>query len=78
MKLTLDLLRAGRRSTSLNECLEREYSATLGMLANPDFYEGVRAAVIDKDRNPEWSVGLADVTPDRLARFARKDHPPLF
>ncbi len=78
MKLTLDLLRAGRRSASLNECLEREYSATLGMLANPDFYEGVRAAVIDKDRNPKWSVGLADVTPDRLARFARKDHPPLF
>ncbi|MGE6785476.1 enoyl-CoA hydratase/isomerase family protein [Ensifer adhaerens] len=78
MKLTLDLLRAGRRSVSLNECLEREYSATLGMLANPDFYEGVRAAVIDKDRNPKWSVGLADVTPAMLARFASKDHPPLF
>lgn len=78
MKLTLDLLRAGRRSASLNECLEREYSATLGMLANPDFYEGVRAAVIDKDRNPKWSVTLADVTPDMLARFAEKDHLPLF
>ncbi|OCP02811.1 MULTISPECIES: enoyl-CoA hydratase/isomerase family protein [unclassified Ensifer] len=78
MKLTLDLVRAGRRSASLNECLEREYSATLGMLSNPDFYEGVRAAVIDKDRNPKWSVGLADVTPDMLSRFARKDHPPLF
>ncbi|MGO4624508.1 enoyl-CoA hydratase/isomerase family protein [Ensifer sp. 2YAB10] len=78
MKLTLDLLRAGRRSASLNDCLEREYSATLGMLGNPDFYEGVRAAVIDKDRNPKWSVGLADVTPAMLARFAGKDHPPLF
>ncbi|WP_077962980.1 enoyl-CoA hydratase/isomerase family protein [Ensifer adhaerens] len=78
MKLTLDLLRAGRQSASLNECLEREYSATLGMLGNPDFYEGVRAAVIDKDRNPKWSVGLADVTPGMLARFANKDHPPLF
>lgn len=78
MKLTLDLLRAARNSASLNECLEREYSATLSMLANDDFYEGVRAAVIDKDRNPKWSVGLADITPDMLARFARKDHPPLF
>lgn len=78
MKLTLDLLRAGRRSASLNACLEREYAATLGMLSNDDFYEGVRAAVIDKDRNPKWSVGLADVTPGMLSRFARKDHPPLF
>jgi enoyl-CoA hydratase len=78
MKLTLDLLRAGRSSASLNECLEREYSATLGMLSNADFYEGVRAAVIDKDRNPQWSVALADVTPAMLGRFARKDHPPLF
>ncbi|WDZ80576.1 enoyl-CoA hydratase/isomerase family protein (plasmid) [Ensifer adhaerens] len=78
MKLTLDLLRAGRRSASLNDCLEREYSATLGMLSNDDFYEGVRAAVIDKDRNPKWSVGLDDATPALLSRFAGKDHPPLF
>jgi enoyl-CoA hydratase len=78
MKLTLDLLRAGRKSASLNECLEREYSATLGMLANPDFYEGVRAAVIDKDRNPKWSVGLSDVTEEMRARFANRDHLPLF
>lgn len=78
MKLTLDLLRAGRKSASLNECLEREYSATLGMLSNPDFYEGVRAAVIDKDRNPKWSVGLSDVTEEMRARFASRDHLPLF
>lgn len=78
MKLTLDLLRAGRKSASLNECLEREYSATLGMLTNPDFYEGVRAAVIDKDRNPKWSVGLSEVTDEMRARFAKRDHLPLF
>ncbi|WP_331376626.1 enoyl-CoA hydratase/isomerase family protein [Sinorhizobium chiapasense] len=78
LKLTLSLLRAGRASASLNECLEREYAATIGMLSNPDFYEGVRAAVIDKDRNPKWSVGLAEVTPQALARFERHDGPPLF
>ncbi len=78
MALTLDLLRAGRKSASLNECLEREYSATLGMLSNPDFYEGVRAAVIDKDRNPRWSVGLSDVTEEKRAQFTNRDHLPLF
>lgn len=78
MALSLDLLRAGRKSASLNECLEREYSATLGMLSNPDFYEGVRAAVIDKDRNPRWSVGLSDVTEEKRAQFTNRDHLPLF
>ncbi|MDK1385359.1 enoyl-CoA hydratase/isomerase family protein [Sinorhizobium sp. 8-89] len=78
LKLTLALLRAGRASASLNECLEREYAATIGMLSNPDFYEGVRAAVIDKDRNPKWSVGLAEVTPQMLARFDKHGGAPLF
>lgn len=78
MALSLDLLRAGRKSASLNECLEREYSATLGMLSNPDFYEGVRAAVIDKDRNPRWSVGLSNVTEEKRAQFTNRDHLPLF
>ncbi|WEX90303.1 enoyl-CoA hydratase/isomerase family protein [Sinorhizobium garamanticum] len=78
LKLTLSLLRAGRASATLNECLEREYAATIGMLSNPDFYEGVRAAVIDKDRNPKWSVGLAEVTPQVLAWFEKHDGAPLF
>lgn len=78
LKLTLSLLRAGRASATLNECLEREYAATLAMLSNPDFYEGVRAAVIDKDRNPKWSVGLSEATPQMLAGFGRNDGPPLF
>ena len=78
LKLTLSLLRAGRASATLNECLEREYAATLAMLSNPDFYEGVGAAVIDKDRNPKWSVGLSEATPDLLARFGRNDGAALF
>ncbi|QFI68596.1 enoyl-CoA hydratase/isomerase family protein [Sinorhizobium alkalisoli] len=78
LKLTLKLLRAGRMSATLNECLDREYGATLGMLANPDFYEGVRAAVIDKDRSPKWSVELDEVTPQLLDRFERHDGALLF
>ncbi|TCN29414.1 enoyl-CoA hydratase/isomerase family protein [Sinorhizobium americanum] len=78
LKLTLSLLRAGRESTTLNACLEREYAGCVAMLSNPDFYEGVRAAVIDKDRNPKWSVGLEAVTLQMLARFGRYNGAPLF
>lgn len=79
LKLTLRLLRAGRASVNLAECLNRELGACMGILYNPDFYEGVRAAVIDKDRNPKWSpASLADVTAEDIDRFFVPAQPPLF
>ncbi|MFS8114836.1 enoyl-CoA hydratase/isomerase family protein [Rhizobium jaguaris] len=79
LKLTLKLLRAGRKSASLAECLNRELGACLGILYNPDFYEGVRAAVIDKDRNPKWSpASLAEVGDAAIDRFFVPTRPPLF
>ena len=45
----------------------------------PDFFEGVRAAVIDKDRNPKWNPArLADVSAADLDSFFTADHAPLF
>ena len=55
MVVTLKLLRLARNATSLEECLVREYRAALEVFRSDDFREGVRAAVIDKDRNPKWS-----------------------
>ena len=55
MVVTLKLLRLARTAPSLEECLVREYRAALEVFASDDFREGVRAAVIDKDRNPKWS-----------------------
>jgi enoyl-CoA hydratase len=70
MVVTLKLLRLARGSTSLEECLVREYRAALEVFASDDFREGVRAAVIDKDRNPKWSpAAIEDVTPEMLARY---------
>jgi enoyl-CoA hydratase len=70
MVVTLKLLRLARQSSSLEECLVREYRAALEVFASDDFREGVRAAVIDKDRNPKWSPPrIEDVTPQMLAPY---------
>jgi enoyl-CoA hydratase/carnithine racemase len=70
MAVTLRLLRLARDAKSLEECLVREYRAALQVFASDDFREGVRAAVIDKDRNPRWSPPhIEDVTPEMAAPY---------
>ena len=70
MVVTLKLLRLARASSSLEECLVREYRAALEVFRSDDFREGVRAAVIDKDRNPRWSPSrVEDVSPGMLTPY---------
>ncbi|WP_367111528.1 enoyl-CoA hydratase/isomerase family protein [uncultured Psychrobacter sp.] len=50
---------------SLEQVLYLETNVAVNCAANPDFKEGVRALLIDKDRNPQWSRSLADcLTPE--------------
>jgi enoyl-CoA hydratase len=47
---------------SLESCLIREYRMVCAIRGGDDFYEGIRAQLIDKDRNPRWNpAALADV-----------------
>lgn len=79
LKLALRLIRLGRQSSGLVECLEREFAAGLEVLRNHDFYEGVRAAIIDKDRNPKWSPAtLAGVGDAEIERYVVTTPGALF
>ncbi|WP_316189727.1 MULTISPECIES: enoyl-CoA hydratase/isomerase family protein [unclassified Bradyrhizobium] len=70
MVVTLKLLRLARKAGSLQDCLVREYRAALEVFRSDDFREGVRAAIIDKDRNPRWSPpDISQVTPEMLAPY---------
>ena len=77
--LTLRLLRLGRGAPNLETCLEREFHASLAVLAEGDFREGIRAAVIDKDKTPRWTPPTLDaVDPVRIARWLETRAAPVF
>jgi len=53
---------------SLEQCLAAEYRFSYKALLGSEFYEGVRAAVVDKDRAPKWHPAtLEQVTPEMTA-----------
>ncbi len=52
--VTLRALREAASRDDLAESLRVEYRLALRSLRNPDMAEGIRAQVIDKDRNPTW------------------------
>ncbi|XP_055734957.1 3-hydroxyisobutyryl-CoA hydrolase, mitochondrial [Salvelinus fontinalis] len=55
LKITFKQLQAGR-TMSLQEVLVMEYRLSQAcMVKGSDFYEGVRAVLVDKDHSPKWS-----------------------
>ncbi|MFF2568838.1 enoyl-CoA hydratase/isomerase family protein [Streptomyces sp. NPDC058084] len=63
LKATLYAVRRARAQDSLEETLNMEFRLSCAALASPDLVEGIRAQVVDKDRNPRWTPPtLAQVT----------------
>jgi enoyl-CoA hydratase len=68
LALTLESLRRARDLPSLEACFNQELTLMSHALAHPDFREGVRAQVIDKDRAPRWAPAtLEEVSPATIA-----------
>ena len=61
---TLALVRAARDDRNIRQSLAREMRFTARTTAEGDFLEGVRAQIIDKDRDPKWG---ADASPAHVA-----------
>jgi enoyl-CoA hydratase len=65
--VTLAALRRARALPSLEEALNQELRVSLRALRWPDFAEGIRAQLVDKDRNPQWQPAtFADVAQDTV------------
>lgn len=47
-------------SLSFEDCMRLEYRLARYCMTHPDFYEGVRAVILDKDNAPKWSPATLD------------------
>lgn len=78
LKVTLEQL---HRAATLDfpNCLRLDYTLAQSFLQHPNFFEGIRAAVIDKDRKPQWDPAtLQAVTlTDRQTYFTTHKKDPL-
>jgi enoyl-CoA hydratase len=67
--VTLEMLRRARGMT-LEQCLAMDTRLARSMTAHPDFREGVRALLVDKDNAPRWTPGtLAEAEAAGVDRF---------
>jgi enoyl-CoA hydratase len=75
VSVALEAVRRAAKLDTLEDVLRQEYRTSCGSLRSRDLVEGIRAQVIDKDRNPKWSpASLAAVTTaDVEAYFAPAD-----
>lgn len=63
---TFEIIRGVRDKPTIEEALKREYRFTYRSMSDGDFLEGIRAQIIDKDRQPKWRTArLEEVTRDQ-------------
>lgn len=81
LKVTYALLERARIAEKLEACLINEYRAACSLLDSHDLYEGIRAALIDKDKTPNWLPSsleeVDDITVEKVLA-GRGDPEPNF
>ena len=66
-KVALRELAISRTFTQFSEIMQLEYRVSSRLARRPDFSEGVRAFVIDKDNKPKWTPSrFEDVSDDEI------------
>ena len=75
LSVTLEAVRRAAKLDTLEDVLTQDYRVSCASLRSHDLVEGIRAQLVDKDRNPQWSpASLAQVSAaDVDAYFAPVD-----
>jgi enoyl-CoA hydratase/carnithine racemase len=66
MACALEMLHLLAGKAGIRDALDLEYRFTFRAMQHGDFLEGIRAAIIDKDRSPHWRHTLDDVPPEAI------------
>jgi enoyl-CoA hydratase/carnithine racemase len=63
LKLTFEQMKRGH-GLDFDHVMQMEFRMVRRVMEGHDFFEGVRAQIIDKDRNPHWSPAALDAVSD--------------
>ena len=69
LKVALEQMRRGK-DWDFETCMRAEFRIVSRIIEDHDFYEGVRAVIVDKDNKPRWNPAtLAAVSAEDVARY---------
>ena len=79
VKLFWRLLEVADSFTTADAAISLDYHLALRMIRRPDFVEGVRALLVDKDEAPKWSPNRLELVDNGLLEevFNEDELPPL-
>jgi enoyl-CoA hydratase len=78
LAVTCESVRRAARLATLEDVLAQEYRVSCASLRSHDLVEGIRAQLVDKDRNPTWSPATpAEVTAADVEQYFAPAEPDL-
>ncbi|MGZ8802504.1 MAG: enoyl-CoA hydratase/isomerase family protein [Mycobacterium sp.] len=78
LSVALEAVRRAAFLPTLEDVLRQEFRTSCGALRSHDLIEGIRAQLIDKDRNPQWSpASLPMVTAEDIDAYFVSADPDL-
>ncbi|OBI93208.1 enoyl-CoA hydratase/isomerase family protein [Mycobacterium asiaticum] len=70
LSVTFEAVRRAAELETLEDVLVQDYRTSSASVRSHDFVEGIRAQLVDKDRNPKWSpADLSEVTVADVASY---------
>ena len=69
MTYTLEMLSRLSQTSKIEDALDLEYRFTSRAQEYGSFQEGIRAAIIDKDRKPQWKFKIDEVPKEIIDEF---------